>query len=167
MGRDTTKAAGNVWYEARMRAAQYNDALRSQDSTAAMAGVGRDAIIRIEHGANKVMPVDTAVVLSEIYNAPELLNYYCLNECPIGKNRPLSDKVHGIDRVTVKLLHELRIDDLSEVQDKLLRIAADGDVSDDEVEDLKSINEFFKGVSKTLSELETLTERIINGGSPK
>lgn len=62
MGRDTTKASGNVWYEARMRAAQYNDALRSQDSTAAMAGVGRDAITRIEHDANKVMPVNTAVV---------------------------------------------------------------------------------------------------------
>ena len=48
MGRDASKSTGNVWYEARMRASKYNDALKSQDSTAAMAGVGRDAIIRIE-----------------------------------------------------------------------------------------------------------------------
>ena len=162
MGRDASKSTGNVWYEARMRASKYNDALKSQDSTAAMAGVGRDAIIRIERDVNKVMPVDTAVVLADLYNAPELLNYYCLNECPIGKSKPISDKSHEIDRITVMLLTRLRIDELTEVQNKLLAIADDGHVTQDEIDDLIEANAFFQELSKTISELGTLTKKIIN-----
>lgn len=39
--------------------------------------------------------------MADLYNAPQLLNYYCLNECPIGCRQSLSDKVLSIERVTV------------------------------------------------------------------
>ena len=79
MGRDSAKASGNVWYEARMRAAEYDDTLRSQEGAGAKVGLSRDAIVRIENDLNKVMPVDTAVMLADLYHAPELKNYYCLH----------------------------------------------------------------------------------------
>ena len=122
MGRDAQKAQGNVWREARLRAAEHDETLYSRERVSELLGVGIDAVRRIETNANKSMPVDTAVLMADLYNAPELLNYYCLNECPIGCNRPLSTDVVGIERVTVKLLKSLKAEELEEMKDKLLDI---------------------------------------------
>ena len=38
--------------------------------------------------------------MADRYNAPQLLNYYCLHECPIGARQSLSDKVLTVDEDT-------------------------------------------------------------------
>lgn len=160
MARDAQKATGNVWYDARMRAAEWNDKLRSRDGVEAELGISVDALRRIENGVNKVMPVEHAVLLADLYNSPELRNYYCLHECPIGQARALSAESHDIDRVTVKLLKRTTLDDLVKVRQKLLDIADDGRVDDDEVDDLIEVVEFFKELQRTTSELETICEKV-------
>lgn len=39
MGRDATKAAGNPWYQARKKAAEYDDRLCSRESAAEQLGM--------------------------------------------------------------------------------------------------------------------------------
>ena len=112
MGRDAQVSQGNVWREARLRAAENDETLYSRERVAEQLGIGIDAVRRIETNANKIMPVDTAVLMADLYKAPELRNHYCLYECPIGRDRPISTNVVGIDRVTVKLLKTLNTDDL-------------------------------------------------------
>lgn len=150
MGRDSSKASGNVWYEARIKASQFNDALRSQEGAAAQVGLGRDAIVRIENDLNKVMPVDTAVMLADLYHAPELKNYYCLHECPIGRSRPLSDDPIEIDRAAVKLTKILRKETVQWVKHALQDIAADGEISDDELDEFDSVMDELKEVYITI-----------------
>lgn len=159
MGRDASRSVGNVWREARLNAAKWNDALNSQDNVADLIGVSRDTIRRVETSANKVMPVDVAVLLADLYNAPELLNHYCLHECPIGSRRSLSENAFEIDRATVRITQILRKETVQRIKHGLQDIAADGEISEDEFEAFDEIMDELKEVSKIISELEIIRDK--------
>ena len=161
MGREARKAAGNPWYEARKKAAEYDDRLCSREGAAERLGMSASAVADAELGLTKCMPVDKAVLMADLYNAPHLLNYYCLHECPIGCRHSISDEVVDIDRVTVKLLKNLRVDRLEEIKDSLLDIAEDGKITDDEKPELKEVLEYLDSLAKTVSELKTLGEMAL------
>ena len=129
MAREATKAVGNPWYEARKKAAEFDDRLSSREGAAESLGMSVSSLADAELGLSKCMPVDKAVLMADRYNAPHLLNYYCIHECPIGCRQSLSDQVLNIDRVTVKLLKNLRVDELNEIKDSLIDIAADGKIT--------------------------------------
>lgn len=167
MGRDATKAAGNPWYEARKRAAEYDDRLSSREGAAERLGMSVSSVADAELGLTKCMPVDKAVLMADLYNAPHLLNYYCLHECPIGCRQSISDEVLDIDRVTVKLLKNLKVNQLTEMKDKLLDIAEDGIISNDEKPDLREILEYLDKLAKTVSELKTIGQMALNGGGER
>lgn len=129
------------------------------------------AVADAELGLTKCMPVDKAVLMADLYNAPQLLNYYCLHECPIGCRHSISDEVVDIDRVTVKLLKGLRVDKLEEIKDSLLDIAEDGKITDDEKPELKEVLDYLDSLAKTVSELKTIGEialgEVDDGTEPK
>ena len=150
----------NVWREARLRAAKYNEAFSSQDSVADLLGFGRDAIRRIENNLNKVMPVDTAVLLADLYKDPSLLNHYCLHECPIGCRRAISDERVEIDRATVKLSKALRKDEVQRFKHELQDIAEDGAVSEDEIDRMDEVINDLREVAKIISELEIIRDGL-------
>ena len=160
MGRGALKAAGNVWYQARIEAAKWNEKLSSREGAADEAGMSEDAVKNTELGIEKCMPVDKAVILADLYKAPELLNYYCLNECPIGKNLPVSDKVFGIDRLTVKTLQLFRENMVGYVNDMMMKIAGDGEVTLDEKDDLMMVIGYLEEISRLGSELKTLAGKM-------
>ena len=171
MGREARKAAGNPWYEARKKAAEYDDRLCSREGAAERLGMSVSAVADAELGLTKCMPVDKAVLMADLYNAPQLLNYYCLHECPIGCRHSISDEVVDIDRVTVKLLKGLRVDKLEEIKDSLLDIAEDGKITDDEKPELKEVLDYLDSLAKTVSELKTIGEialgEVDDGTAPK
>ena len=121
MGRDAMKAAGNPWYEARKKASEYDDRLRSREGAAELLGMSVSSVADAELDLSKCMPVDKAVLMADLYKAPHLLNYYCLNECPIGCRHCISDEVIDIERATLKLLKILDEEKLNEVKRKLNR----------------------------------------------
>ena len=162
MGRDATKAAGNPWYQARKKAAEYDDRLCSRESAAEQLGMSVSSLADAELGNTKFMPVDKAVLMADRYNAPWLLNHYCLNECPIGCRHSLSDEVVGIDRVTVKLLKSLKTEKLGDVKDTLLDIAADGKITEDEKPALQEVLAYLDDLAKTVSELKTIGEMALH-----
>ncbi len=164
MGRDATKAAGNPWYEARKKAAEYDDRLLSREGAAERLGMSVSSVADAELGLTKCMPVDKAVLMADMYRAPYLLNYYCLNECPIGCRLPISDEIVDIDRITVKVMKNLRIDEIRNIKDKLLEIAYDGVISDDEKPEFAMIVEYLEELSRSVSEIKTLAETVLNGG---
>ena len=53
MGREATKAAGNPWYEARKRAAEYDDRLSSREGAAESLGMSVSALADAELGLTK------------------------------------------------------------------------------------------------------------------
>ena len=164
MGRGATKAQGNVWYQARMTAAKRNERLLSRFGAAEAMGVSEDTVKSAELGLYKSMPVECAALMANCYNAPELEYYFCLNECPIGQRRPISSEVVGIDRATVKLLKALKPAELSEMKEKLIDIAEDGTISDDELPALENVIGYFDELARTVSELRIIGEKALRGG---
>ena len=73
MARVAPKAASNVWYQARMEAAKYNEKLLSRAGAAEAANMSEDSIKNTELNLEKCMSVEKAVILADLYNSPNLL----------------------------------------------------------------------------------------------
>lgn len=148
MGTKPTKAMNNVFCRARLEAAKYNDKLRSRSGAAEALGYASESTISDwELGINIPAP-EVVLKMSDLYNAPELENYYCTNICPLGCNIPKVD-VEGLDRISLKALSTFR--KIEETRETLLDITADGVISEDEKGDMQK-------VLKNLEELEQIVQ---------
>ena len=85
MGRDAAKACENQCFRCRKEAAKHNDKLGSREGAAELLGISVSSLADYELGNTKVIPVDKVVLMADIYNAPELMAWYC-SECLIGKS---------------------------------------------------------------------------------
>ena len=84
MGRHPTKAANNPFCKARIDAAKYNDSLFSKEKAAEFLGISVSTLSDYELGVTKTVPPDMVLKMADLYNAPELENYYSTNVCPLG-----------------------------------------------------------------------------------
>ena len=163
MGRGATKAIGNPWYEARIRASKWNDKFQSREGAAEVLNMSLSSVEEAETGRAKTMPVDKAVLMAKRYCAPELLNYYCLNECPIGCRRAISAEAVELERAVVKITQILRKETVQWIKHGLQDIAMDGKVTEDEVDSLEMIINSLRDVSKIISELEIIRDKVSSG----
>ena len=76
MGRDCSKASGNVYFEARKAAAEYDDRLYSREKAAELLGVSVSTLADYENGNTKFVPVDKVVLMADLYHQPELKTGY-------------------------------------------------------------------------------------------
>lgn len=165
MGRDAIKAGENPCFVCRKEAAKYNERLYSREGAAEMLGVSVSSLADYELGITKVIPVDKLVLMADLYNAPELKAWYCASECPIGRGLPMpTGEITSVELTTLALLKQLKDDDVQRVREKLIDIAADGKITDDERPDLKSILEYLDGLIKAAGELRLIGSKLLNGG---
>lgn len=141
MSRHATKAIGNRYYEARIKAAKYNKKLLTRAGAVEfLPGVTEDCLKKYE--LDIIRPPNTVVeLMAEVYNEPELRKWYCVNECPLGKDcreipqMPaeralirLQNSVFGMEQLTRQLsllmesgtLDSDEIAAISSLRDKLL-----------------------------------------------
>ena len=144
MGKHATKAGENIFTQARYNAAKFNDRLNSREGASEELGIDRSRLARIELGSKNPFP-DEVLMMSDIYNAPELKSYYCKNMCPLGKDFP-EIRVEALDRISIKALSSFR-------KISALDITEDGVITEDEKEDLNKI-------IKTLDELNKITQSL-------
>lgn len=159
MAREATKAAGNMYYEARMYASKFNERLKSRTGASELIGVSESQLARYELGVTKDVPVDIVCMMSDAYNCPELRVRFCKEVCPIGCNAPISGKLSPIERITVQLLKALDNDDLDDIMKKLIGVAADGEVSGNEVGDMNEIVTYFDRIITSVTELKILAKK--------
>lgn len=132
MGQNPTKAASNIFCQKRKEAAKFNDRLNSREGASELIGVSPSALADYELGITKVVPVDVVIKMAEVYNAPELLSYYCHNECPLGDLCYQEPKLKSLDRAVVQFLASMQLGENAGAQ--LLAIVADGEITPDEYE---------------------------------
>ena len=165
MARDAIKAGENPCFQCRKEAAKYNDKLNSREGAAEMLGVSVSSLADYELGITKVIPVDKVVLMAELYNAPELKAWYCATECPIGRSLPMpSANISTVERTTMRLLKQLRQDEVQDIKDSLIEITADGVISEDEKVDLAEILEYLDELIKAAGELRLIGSKVLNGG---
>ncbi len=136
MGTKPTKARDNVFCKARLEAAKYNDKLRSRSGAAEALGYASESTISDWELGISIPAPEVVLKMSDLYNAPELENYYCTNMCPLGCNMPKVD-LEALDRISLRALSTFR--KVEETRELLLDITADGVIAEDEKADLQKV----------------------------
>ncbi len=157
MGTNPTKAMDNIYCRCRKEAAKYNDKLNSREGAAELLGVSVSSLADYELGNTKVVPVDKVVLMADLYNAPEIKNFYCTNECPIGEHTVHKLEIAELDRLTIKVLSALR--GIDSVKDKLIDIVADGVIAENEKPDLDAVLKALDEITIYSQELRLWAEK--------
>ena len=100
--------------------------------------------------------------MSEKYKSPELCNYYCSNQCPIGLQYVPEVKIHDLSQIVLKMLSSLNA--VQDNQRRFIDITADGIVDDDELEEFVSIQNELEKISITVEALQLWSEQMIANG---
>ena len=115
-------------------------------------------LVKIEEESIKIQPEDI-VALSKVYNKPELRNYYCCNQCDIGKiDAPEVTYSSGIHEILVNMAVTLR--NVNHNKIRLMEILEDGKISEDEKEDFDKIYEELEHISATVEALQLWCEKM-------
>lgn len=129
MGKKATKAADNMYYLSRSEAAEDNADLASRESASEKLHIERTRLANIELGNIAPYPEEVKS-MAEVYNKPELCNWYCANECPIGKGTVSEIKMDDFDRISLRVLGSLK--DIDTIRTELIDISEDGIVTAEE-----------------------------------
>ena len=159
MERSCIEGKENIYLSCRKKAAIYNDKLNSREMAAELLGFSTSTLANYELGITKNVPPDSVVMMSDLYRQPELKNYYCKHECPIGKDLPMATKESGLQGITVKILNSLDDEEIKGMKKNLLSIAADGEITEDEKEEFQEIVNTLETLEKAISELRILAEK--------
>ena len=151
MSNITAKTASNRFYKARCKASSHNEQLSSREGAADLMSIDRGRLYRIESGVADPYPEEVHL-MADLYNAPELRNYYCTEMCPLGVCYEKADET-SLDRITVMAMSAF--EKTNETKQRLLQIVADGVVSEDEKGEMLA-------VLKNMGELEGIAQNLKN-----
>lgn len=149
MSNITVETSSNAFYQARCAASAHNEQLRNREGAADIMSIDRGRLYRIEKGLINPYPEEVHL-MADLYNAPELRNYYCTGMCPLGCEMPKADVV-DLDRITIQALSSFRR--LDKTKEILLDITEDGIITEDEKPDMQKVLD-------DLEELETVAQNL-------
>ena len=156
MGRVSNKENKNVYFEARE-----SMKLSREKASELLESIPPERIERIEN--EKLMPhPDEILIMAEKYKRPDLCNFYCANQCSIGKQYVPEIKIKELSQIVLEMLASLN--SMQKRKDRLIEISADGQIDHDEIEDFIFIQEELERISITVETLRLWSEKMIANG---
>ena len=156
MGRASIKENKNKYQLAREELG-----LSREKASELLETIPPERIEKIENERSCPHP-DEVLVMSQKYKKPSLCNYYCSNQCPIGKEYVPEVQVKELSAIVLEMLASLN--SVSKTKDRLIEIAADGVISNDEIEDFIYIQNELEKISITVETLQLWAERMLANG---
>ena len=98
-------------------------------------------------------------IVSEKYKSPELCNYYCSNQCPIGRQYVPEVKIQDLSQIVLHLVDFLNT--VQADQRTLIGITADGIIVDSKIEDFVDIQNELEKVAITVLVLQLWPEQLV------
>ena len=133
----------------------------SREKAAELAQLDISKIERIENEKIQPSPWDV-IAMASAYQKPELCNYYCSNECPIGMKYVPEIKIKELPQVILEMISSLN--SMKKSQERLIEIGADGEIKDNELEDFIRIQNELENISATVDTLKMWTEKMLATG---
>ena len=103
--------------------------------------------------------------MADSYKSPALRNYYCANECPIGRQHKLPTESKELAQIAVETLNA--VNRISKNRDRLLEIVEDGQVCSDEYADFLEIKATLDKIAMSVSSLQLWVDEQIASGKLK
>lgn len=156
MGRASTKENKN-----RYQLAREELGLSREKASDLLEVIPPERIEKIENEKSYPRP-DEVLVMSQKYKKPSLCNYYCSHECPIGKEYVPEVQIKELSSIVIEMLASLN--SVNRTKDRLIEIAADGVINDDEIEDFIYIQNELERISITVETLQLWAEKMLANG---
>lgn len=156
MGRKSTKENKNIYQISRENAELTRDVAAEQ-----LEFISSDRIEKIENEKSLPHP-DEILAMADCYKNPALCNYYCSHECPIGQEYIPEVAAKDLSVITLEMLSTLNT--LAKEKDRMIDIAADGKVTEDEISDFLRIKDNLESMSLTIESLKLWVEKTIASG---
>ena len=134
----------------------------SREYASEMLGtIAPERLERIEN--EKVSPYPEEILtMAEVYKRPSLCNYYCSQHCPIGQQYVPEIEVKELSSIVLEMLASLN--SVNKRKDRLIEIAADGKIDNDEIDDFIYIQEELERISITVETLQLWSEKMLANG---
>ena len=156
MGRASTKSNKN-----RYQLVREELGLSREKASELLEAVTPERIEKIESGKSLPHP-DEVLTMAEKYKQPDLCNYYCANQCPIGQEYVPEVKIKDLSQIVLEMLASLN--SMNRRKDRLIEITADGKIEGDEIDDFIRIQEELEKISITVETLQLWAEKMLVNG---
>ena len=100
--------------------------------------------------------------MADAYKKPNLCNYFCSHECPIGREYVHEIQPKDLSQIVLEMLASLNT--IDKHRDRLIEITADGKIGKDEMTDFQKIQEQLSKISLSVESLRLWVEDTIANG---
>lgn len=156
MGKRSTKENKNIYQISRE-----NLGLTRDKASDLLQVISADRIEKIESEKSYPHP-DEILTMAEHYKAPDLCNYYCSHECPIGMKRVPEIQMKDLSQIVLEMIASLNA--LEKRKNRLIEITVDGQITEDEFPDFTAIQEQLAKISMSVDTLQLWVEKTIADG---
>ena len=156
MGKRSTNENKNIYQLYREEAE-----LTREKASEKMEYISADRIEKIESEKSYPHP-DEILVMADCYKKPNLCNYYCSHECPIGKEFVPEVRLKDLSQIVLEMLASLNAIDKD--KNRLIEITADGKLTADEYRDFASIENQLNKISLSADALKLWLQQTIMDG---
>lgn len=153
MGRKSTRENKTIYQKLR----EENDLTREK-AAELLEFISEDRLERIENEKSEPAPEDV-IRMAEVYKAPELCNYYCSHECPIGRKYVPPIEMRELPAIILETVASLNA--VYPLTNRLIEISRDGQISEDESPDFSNIQENLEKVSLAIEALQLWVEKEV------
>lgn len=156
MGRRSVKEDKNVYQLSREACSLTREAAGER-----LVFVSPERIEKIESGRTAPHP-DEVLAMEDCYHNPELSNYYCTHECPIGMKYEQEVKLKSLAQVTVETLAALNA--MEQEKNRLIEISVDGRIDALENRDFERITEKLRAMDRSIRSMQLWMEHARQTG---
>ena len=156
MVRRSTRENKNIYQTTRE-----NLALTREEASELLVTVSPERIEKIENERSLPYP-DEVLVMADKYKQPNLCNFYCANQCPIGQQYVPEVKIKDLSQIVLEMLASLN--SMQKKKDRLIEITVDGEISGDELADFIYIQEELERISIAVETLQLWSEQMLATG---
>ncbi len=135
--------------------------LTREQASELLESIPPERIEKIENERVEPHP-DEIMIMADKYKSPELCNYYCSQQCPIGQRYVPEIRMQDLSQIVLNT-----VDSLNTVQDKqkrFINITADGVIDDAEVDDFVDIQLELEKISVAVEALQLWSEQMLAKG---
>ena len=146
MGKKSVKANKNRYQQSRE-----NAGLTREKASEKTVFLSADRIEKLESERLSAHPEDI-LAMSEAYGDPQLPNYYCARECPIGKLTVKELEPKELTQITLEIVSSLN--KLEKMKDRFIDISSDRTVTDEETPDFQAIKKNLDEIACSVATLD-------------
>ena len=124
-----------------------------------MTYISADRIEKIESEKSLPHP-DEILAMAQCYKAPDLCNYYCSHKCVIGDRYVPEIEVSELPDIILETIASLN--EINPLTSRLIQIARDGKITDDEIHDFALISKRLDEVSLAIDSLNLWVDKTVS-----